>query len=112
MAQLNMTLDKMPAKSRELYDRLKQDRGSVEWMHITLLNHHDRTEHVSQLGEYLRFHGTLPGDVREVMILITGHKMGAEYEWIQHVPPARSAGVPEEVIEAIRADRPLAPLSI
>ena len=111
MARLNLSLDEMPDKSRELYEHLKSKRGSIEGMYLTLLNHPDLAEHVSQLGTYLRFGATLPGDVREVMILLTGHALGAEYEWIKHVPPARAAGVPDSVIAAIRAGQALAPLN-
>jgi 4-carboxymuconolactone decarboxylase len=110
MAQLNMSLDKMPAGARELYEKLKKDRGSLEGMYLTLLNHPALCERVSAVGTFLRFGATLPGDVREVMILLTGHALAAEYEWLKHVPAARAAGVTEAVIDAIGSGRPLAPL--
>ena len=111
MAQLNLSLDRMPEKAQALYDEIKAKRDSVGTMYRTLLNHPDLAEHISQLGAYLRFGATLPGDVREVMILLASHAMGAEYEWIKHVPPARAAGVPDAVIAAVRAGQPLTPLN-
>ena len=51
MAQLNRSLDAMPAKSRALYDELKAKRGSLDGMYMTLLNHPDLTERVSATGQ-------------------------------------------------------------
>jgi 4-carboxymuconolactone decarboxylase len=111
MAQLNLSLDQMPEKAQALYDEIKAKRGSVGTMYRTLLNHPDLAEHISELGAYLRFGATLPGDVREVMILLASHAMGADYEWIKHMAPARAAGVPEDVIAAIRVGEPLSSLN-
>jgi 4-carboxymuconolactone decarboxylase len=44
------------------------------------------------------------------MILLAGHALGAEYEWLTHIRPARAAGVSKSIMEAIRAGKPLAPL--
>ena len=36
-----------------------------------LIHHPPVAERVGDLGEYLRFGGTLPGDIREMAIIIT-----------------------------------------
>ena len=35
-------------------------------------------------------------------ILWLARRLGAAYEWVKHLAPARQAGVPEAVIEALR----------
>jgi alkylhydroperoxidase family enzyme len=49
--------------------------------------------------------GTLPGRERELAILRTAVRCGAEYEWSHHAGTARSLGVTDEQLDALR--RPL-----
>lgn len=46
--------------------------------------------------------GTLPGRERELAILRTAVRCGAEYEWSHHAGTARSLGVAEEELAALR----------
>ena len=46
-----------------------------------------------------------PAKVRELAILACARDMGAAYEWVKHLGPARQAGLPEQVIEDLRAGR-------
>ena len=45
----------------------------------------------------------LPARTRELVVLCVAGLLGAAYEWQQHEPAARRAGVSDEEIEAIRA---------
>ena len=47
--------------------------------------------------------GRLPARDRELLILRTGWLCGAEYEWGQHVPLGRQAGLTEAEIARIQA---------
>jgi len=40
----------------------------------------------------------------ELVILVVGRYWRAQYEWYAHEPMARQAGLPEEIIAAIKAD--------
>ena len=60
-------------------------------------------EKVGDLGEFLRFGSTLPGDVRELAILITAASVKQGYEWIAHAKVARKESLAEEIIERVRA---------
>lgn len=53
------------------------------------------------LGNALLTQLELPPNLRELAILQVAHESGANYEWVQHVPLALSAGVKEAQIEAI-----------
>lgn len=102
MSRLPDPVSTLNRKGLEVSEHLKESRGYIDDMYRTLLYHPALTEHVSRLGEYLRFEGTLPGDVREVAILTTARHLKASYEWVKHIEPAKTAGVNEAVIELIR----------
>jgi alkylhydroperoxidase family enzyme len=48
----------------------------------------------------------LPLRLKELVILRVAAHQEAEYEWVQHVPRARAAGVPEPTIDALRSGVP------
>jgi 4-carboxymuconolactone decarboxylase len=66
------------------------------------MHHPALAEKVGDLGEYLRFGGTLPGDLREMAILITARSVDQAYEWVAHARIARTEKLPDDVIERIR----------
>lgn len=106
MARLPDPTASLTPQARELYNRLAAKRGRIDGMYRSLLNHPALTQHVSDLGSYLRFgSGALPDGLREMTILWLARRLGAAYEWVKHEPVAREAGVPAEVIEAIRTNR-------
>ena len=112
MAKLPDPTTSSNPKVQELYQRLKATRGRIDGMYRTMLNHPELTELVSALGSYLRFgHSRLPADVRELAILWVGRQADAPYEWVKHETMALKAGVPQEVIEDIRAGQKLAGLT-
>jgi 4-carboxymuconolactone decarboxylase len=55
----------------------------------------------SRLGHALLTRGALSGKLRELAILRTAKLTGSVYEWTQHVPIARAAGVSEEQVAAM-----------
>lgn len=88
-------------ETQNLLDEIAQKRGHVAGMYRAMLNNPKLTKKVSDLGGYLRFAGELPDDARELAILYAARKMGSAYEWIQHEPVARKAGVPAPIIEKV-----------
>lgn len=101
MSRLPDPTIKLTGKTKEVFDKLSIHRPQIDGMYRTMLNHPELTEQVSNLGTYLRFESTLPGDIREFAILYTARKLKAEYEWVKHVPPAIEAGLPQAIINAI-----------
>lgn len=89
-------------ETQGLLDAIAQKRGHVAGMYRAMLNNPKLTKQVSDLGGYLRFAGELPDDVRELAILYAARTMGSAYEWVQHEPIARKAGVPAAIIEKVR----------
>lgn len=57
---------------------------------------------VWQLGGAIRFKPSIDRRYIELAILMTGQHWQAQYEWFAHEPMARDAGLPEEVIAAVK----------
>jgi 4-carboxymuconolactone decarboxylase len=55
-------------------------------------------------GRYLRFEADLSPHIREVAILVTARSCLCAFEWAAHEHEARSHGVSEATIEAIRTE--------
>lgn len=58
-------------------------------------------EHIGNTGAALRFKGTLPDAVRELVICVVAREVGNQFEWQTHAPLAVKAGVAEEAVAAI-----------
>ena len=57
---------------------------------------------VAQLGEQLRFFGTLDDSLREMVTLTVAAHWGAAFEFWAHAKAAKSAGLSDEIIGALR----------
>jgi 4-carboxymuconolactone decarboxylase len=103
MAKLPDPTSSLSPHGQELFQQLVAQRGRIDGMYRSLLNHPELTRHVSDLGAFLRFgSGALPDALRELLILWVARELGAAYEWVKHEPVARKAGVSPAVIQAIR----------
>jgi len=59
-------------------------------------------KHLMDLGTFFRFETSVNRRYIELAILVTGAYWQAQFEWFAHEPMARNAGVPDEVIAAIK----------
>jgi len=62
-------------------------------------------ETAQKLGEHCRYRTALPPRLSELAILVSARRWTAQFEWYAHAPFARDAGLPEDIIEAIRTGR-------
>jgi 4-carboxymuconolactone decarboxylase len=102
MARLPDTLGSLSAEAQRVYDRIIAKRGRIGGPYVPLMHHPALAEQVADLGEYLRFGSTLPGDLRELAILITTRHVGQPFEWVMHAPVALREGLPADIIERVR----------
>jgi 4-carboxymuconolactone decarboxylase len=103
MAKLPDPLSTLAPDAKRVYDKITAKRGQMKGGPFASLMHHPAlAEKVGDLGEYLRFGATLPGDVREMAILITARSVNQAYEWVAHAKVARTEKLPDDVIERIR----------
>src|SRR6266511_5396584 len=108
MARLPDPLEALTPEAKRVYDKITAKRGAVRGPFASLMHHPALAEHVGELGEYLRFGGTLPGDIRELAILITARSVSQGYEWVAHARIAKNEKLPDDVIERVRVSGDLA----
>jgi 4-carboxymuconolactone decarboxylase len=73
-------------------------RGPFEpWLRSPAL-----ADRAQKLGEYCRFHNSLPNDLSELAICLIGRHFKAQYEFYAHARLAKEAGLSEAIVEAIR----------
>ncbi len=101
MAELPDPADHLDPQMKQLLNQLEAKRGSKIAMYRAMFNNPPLAEHVSQLGTFLRFQSSLPGNIREATILMTAYLLKAHYEWEKHQEPARQAGLDPKLIKAI-----------
>lgn len=102
MAKLPDPTNALSPEAKKVQDKITRKRGRLSGPYAPLMHHPALAERVADLGEYLRFDSTLPGDVREFAILITARAVSQPYEWVAHAPIALKAGLPEDVVERVR----------
>jgi 4-carboxymuconolactone decarboxylase len=87
-----LTESDLTPEQKIVWDRIVSGpRGDVALTHNTWLRNPDLSEHIQQLGAYLRYE-VLSDKQRELAILVTGRCWDCELEWILHVQQARDAG--------------------
>lgn len=59
-------------------------------------------EHIFPASTYLRFGTEKDQRLTELTILTAGREMRSQYEWTQHEPAARRAGLQGEIIDLVR----------
>ena len=62
-------------------------------------------DRLQKVGEYLRFHSSLPTKLNEFAILITAREWDAEFEWYAHYPLALKAGLEMAVAADLAAGK-------
>jgi 4-carboxymuconolactone decarboxylase len=76
-------------------------RGAMRGPFNAMVHRPDLGIVMQRLGEVLRFEARLPGELREIGILVVAAHWRARYEWWAHARIAREEGVDEAVIEAL-----------
>src|SRR2546426_512027 len=107
MAPLPDILGSLEAEAKKVYARIASKRGRIGGPFAALMHHPPLAERVAAVGEYLRYDATLPGDIRELAIIITARHVFQPYEWVAHAAIAIREGLPEEIVEQVRTRRDL-----
>ena len=101
---LPATLD---AAQRQAADELIHGpRGGVYGPFRPLLHCPALLRSVAQVGETLRYNGTLEPALREWTICVVARELSNVFEWDMHLPLARAAGVPTPALAALGAGEP------
>jgi 4-carboxymuconolactone decarboxylase len=102
----NVERSQLDQQGQAAYDRIASTRGSVRGPFGVLLHHPALGERVGEVGEFIRFHGVLPGSIRELAILVVARDLGAGVEWAGHAPIAVKEGASQAAIDAIANEAP------
>jgi 4-carboxymuconolactone decarboxylase len=105
-------LSALTPEAKAILDKISAKRGPMRGgPYASLMHHPALAEKVADLGEFLRFNGTLPGDIRELAILVTARSVNQAYEWVAHARIGQKEGLPDDVIERVRTRGDLSTLS-
>ncbi|HWM44893.1 MAG TPA: carboxymuconolactone decarboxylase family protein [Burkholderiales bacterium] len=88
-----------------LKKRLEELWGSPPNLYKALANHPRLVAAWTEFSKTLRHDTRTPRALRELVILRGAQLMRSEYEWAQHLPMARKAGVREAQIESLSSWR-------
>lgn len=107
--------DELTEDQRRLYDAitagpratrrhtpLTDDEGRLNGPFNALLTNPPVGDAIQALGSGLRFSGTLPRHLFELLVLLVAVERQAAYEWYAHAPIARAAGLTTTQLEAVR----------
>ncbi|MEC7094277.1 MAG: carboxymuconolactone decarboxylase family protein [Pseudomonadota bacterium] len=98
--------DDLTPEQRVVHDRiLSSPRGGVRGPLAIWLHRPDLADRAQKLGLYCRYGSSLPPRLSELAILTTARIWDASFEWETHRPHALSAGVSEDVVNALAEDR-------
>jgi alkylhydroperoxidase family enzyme len=89
----------------QLGKRLEELWGTPPNLYKALANHPRLVAAWTEFSKTLRHDTRTPRALRELVILRGAQLMRSEYEWAQHLPMARKAGVPEVQIQGLAAWR-------
>src|SRR5678810_465198 len=94
-APMQTTATRVPLADFEpaLKKRLEELWGTPPNLYRCLGNHPALIAAWTEFSRMLRYDTRTPRALRELVILRGGQVMGSEYEWAQHLPMARKAGV-------------------
>ena len=87
------------------YTQLKEQRGRLDGLYGTLTLHRGLAEMMLEIGRFYRTAATVPDRYREAATLAVANETKCAYVWSKHEPTARTAGMPQPAIEALRAGR-------
>lgn len=101
-----LTYDQLTPEQKTMVGNLTSgERGGLSGPFNVLLRSPEMGDAAQKLGARLRFHSSLPGNLRELAILITARYWTAQYEWYAHRRLALQEGVNPAVADAIAAGK-------
>ena len=102
------TYEQLTAEQQEAFDKVVSDRpvkpvdGHIGGPFDVWIRSPEMGQRLVGLGGFFRFRTSVDRRYIELAILVTGQFWQAQFEWWAHEPMARDAGVPEDIIQAIK----------
>jgi 4-carboxymuconolactone decarboxylase len=91
-------------EGQKIYDQIRRDRNSPEvgLQFRALLNSPEAAGHLTSMGAQLRFHSSMPENLKELAIILVAREWNSGIEWTGHAVLAARAGVSDDSIEKVR----------
>lgn len=97
-----LTAETMTADQKRVADAITSGpRGSMRGPFKALLRSPELADRVQRVGEYVRFHSSIPPRLNELAILIVARTWMAQFEWYAHRELAMKAGLSPAIADAI-----------
>ena len=94
--------DQVPEGHRAIFDAVAESRGSVRGPFGILMHSPVLCRRHLDVGTFLRFNSGLEADSRELAIIATAREKDCPYVWAAHAPAARTAGIGNASVAAVR----------
>jgi 4-carboxymuconolactone decarboxylase len=100
----DLSPEDMTERQRKLaHDIAATRHGVLRGPFAIWIRNPDLVERANAVGNFLREGTSVPRRLSELAILVTARHWTAQYEWFAHEQQALDAGVPQTVVEAIKA---------
>ena len=100
------SLEQMTPEQRAVHDDIVSGpRGKLQGPLAVWLTSPELADKAQRLGRFCRFETSLPTQLSELAILVTGRFWGAEFEWWAHKRIGLEAGLDPQLVEAVRQRR-------
>jgi len=100
------SLEQMTPEQRAVHDDIVSGpRGKLQGPLAVWLTSPELADKAQRLGQFCRFETSLPPQLSELAILVTGRFWGAEFEWWAHKRIGLEAGLDPQLVEAVRQRR-------
>ena len=99
-----VTRESVPESQRAVFDQVVQQRGGIPagGPGSVMLNAPEVALRVGGLALYLRSETSLEPRIRELGMILTARENDCQYIWNAHAPPARAAGLRDDIVDALR----------
>ena len=104
-----VTRESVPQDQLAAFDAIVQERGSVPTTGpgSVMLNAPAAAQLALGLALYLRTDTSLEPRIRELAMLVAARENDCQFIWNAHAPPARRAGLRDEIVDALRDKKDL-----
>jgi 4-carboxymuconolactone decarboxylase len=98
--------DKMTPEQKKVADDIVSGpRKSLSGPFNAWLRSPQLADRLQRVGDYVRFHSSVPARLNEFAILITARHWTAQYEWYAHYPLAIKAGLDPRIAAELAAGK-------
>lgn len=101
MARVPLVPEDASPEIAAVYAEITATRGKLLNVYQSLAHAPEGLRRMAGVGQYLRFEAGLPPRLRELVTQATAAVNRSQYEWTQHVPLARAAGVTDAEMDAL-----------